>query len=158
MGTAVELGSRKLEAVLPLARFFFTHSFRTKRLQGRDQVVFWASKSFQTSCADSPGDQWLKQWRPFRKTPGDTGLQRPAQPARPRKRESALLARGDFARQQFSQRFDQQGLGDSADGFSSAAGSERANSTSRWSRNGTRTSRELAMLIASVSRSRVLDM
>src|ERR1700722_12787039 len=55
MGTAVVLRSRTLEAVLPAARFFFTHSLRTKRLQGRDQVVFCATKSFQTTCAELPG-------------------------------------------------------------------------------------------------------
>jgi hypothetical protein len=39
-GTAVVLRSRTSAAIAPLARFFFTHSFRTKRLQGRDHVVF----------------------------------------------------------------------------------------------------------------------
>src|ERR1700678_2407683 len=54
IGTAVVLRSRTSAAIAPLARFFFTHSFRTKRLHGRDHVVFWPSKSFHTFCADSP--------------------------------------------------------------------------------------------------------
>src|SRR5580704_10424362 len=52
MRTAVVLRSRTSAVTAPPARFFFTHSFSTKRLQGRDQVVFWASKSVHTFCAD----------------------------------------------------------------------------------------------------------
>src|SRR5580700_1381968 len=156
MGTAVALRSRTSAAVEPLARFFFTHSFRTNRLQGRDQVVFWVSKSFHTCCADSPeisGSSSGDHSEKLLATRDCSG---------PRSQRAHGKVKVRFLREVTSRGNNSPSASiNKALGipprFFSAAGSERANSTTRWSRNGTRTSKELAMLIPSVSRSRVLD-
>ena len=114
-------------------------------------------KSLQTASAKSgeqravraPGDQSARLCR-------DALAEFSAQPDFPRKRERALTLRNDFLRQQVAKGFDKQRFGTSGS-LLAACGSESTYSTSGASRNGTRTSSEWRMLMASVSRRSVLS-